>query len=159
MDAQASPDGVSISQIGRILFVAQRIRYSAFVFLHSVLEYAQTQCNFSDPQWQEIKDRIPYTKMQAMDGCMEMLAEIPAGEHCEFAALTLPLFLTGCETEDREKRYLILDRLFLMETSFAIGNISRARDALMAIWRSQRESKNQFWWKVMQDMGWELLLS
>lgn len=158
-----------MAQIGRLLFVAQRIRYAAFVFLHAMIEYAEsTLSDVSAADWRALVDNIPYTKSRAVDGCLDMLETLAVGAHCEFAALTLPLFVAGCETDDPRQRYFVLDRLSLLEKSVAIGNIARARDALMMIWQHPREdtthksnTKNgrQFWWKVLQEMGWELILS
>lgn len=159
LDTEIYLKGLSISQLSRLLFVAQRIRYSAFVFLHTVLEYARTIYIFVDLAWNKLLSRLPYTKSQAMDGCFEMLAETPVGEFCEFAGLTLPLFLAGCEVSDKDTRYVVIERLYLIEQSFAIGNIARARDALMTIWQYKNGPRHKVWWKVLQDMGWDLILS
>ncbi|CAG9951234.1 unnamed protein product [Clonostachys rosea f. rosea IK726] len=70
------PDGTSISQISRLLYVAQRTRYAAFVFLHSVVERAIELCKFGDAERDALRLQIPYTKSQALDGCLEMLAEV-----------------------------------------------------------------------------------
>ncbi|KAL1899570.1 lysine requiring protein [Sporothrix stenoceras] len=170
MGEKPCPAGVTMAQIGRLLFVAQRIRYAAFVFLHAMIEFAEnTLVDVAPHEWRSLVDSLPYTKTRAVDGCLDMLETLAVGAHCEFAALTLPLFIAGCETNDPRQRYFVLDRLFLLEKSVSIGNIARARDALMMIWQNPQESSTatvsksmtdrQFWWKVLQEMGWELILS
>ncbi|ERS96175.1 hypothetical protein HMPREF1624_07711 [Sporothrix schenckii ATCC 58251] len=160
---QPCPAGVTMAQIGRLLFVAQRIRYATFVFLHAMIEYAESTLIDVEPaEWRALIDGLPYAKARAVDGCLDMLETLPVGAHCEFAALTLPLFIAGCETGDPRQRYFVLDRLFLLEKSVAIGNITRARDALVMIWQqtdSTGKTARRFWWKILQEMGWELILS
>jgi hypothetical protein len=158
-DLTSLPKGVTVSQMSRLLFVAQRIRYAAFIFLHAALDRARTIWNLNDSVWVTVRRRIPYSKDEALHGALEMLADTPVGEHCEFAALTLPLFVAGCETSEAAKRYLILDRLHVMERRFGIGNISRAKDALMTIWQERSCGQSKSWWNILHEIGWELILS
>ncbi|CAG9957082.1 unnamed protein product [Clonostachys rosea f. rosea IK726] len=157
-EVQCLSDGTSISQISRLLYVAQRTRYAAFVFLHSVVERAIELCKFGDAERDALRLQIPYTKSQALDGCLEMLAEVPIAQHCEFAGLALAFFLAGCEVEDEHRKYLVLEKLFLIQRSFGLGHIASANEALMMIWQRDRGAKAQVWWNMMRDTGWELIL-
>lgn len=157
-DIQFCLGAITISQISRLLYVAQRTRYAAFVFLHSVTEYAVSTCGFSDSERDALRRQIPYTRVQALEGCLEMLAQTPVGDHCEFAGLALALFLAGCEVEEDDKRFLVLEKLFAIEHGFGLGHISRAKDALMMIWQQNRAAKRSMWWKTLRDIGWELII-
>lgn len=157
-DLQYLPGSVTVSQISRLLYVAQRTRYAAFVFLHLVVERAIELCRFGSTERHTLQLMIPYTKSQALDGCLEMIAEIPIAEYCEFAGLALAFFLAGCGVEDEHRRYLVLEKLFVIQHSFGLGHIARAHDALMMIWQQGRGFKQRAWWKQMWEMGWELIL-
>lgn len=87
-----------------------------------------------------------------------MLAEVPIAQHCEFAGLALAFFLAGCEVEDEHRKYLVLEKLFLIQRSFGLGHIASANEALMMIWQRDRGAKSQVWWNTMRDTGWELIL-
>lgn len=146
------------------MFVAQRIRYAAFVFLHSVLDQARSNCtSLEDLEWESLKERIPYTKSESLARCLEKLDQVRLGDHCEYAALNLPLFLAGCESDDPAQKFLILDRLALLEGSVGIGSIGRVREALLLIWqhnstRDGGELKTN-WRTILYNQGWELILS
>ncbi|CAH0022391.1 unnamed protein product [Clonostachys rhizophaga] len=157
-EVQCLSDGTTVSQISRLLYVAQRTRYAAFVFLHSVVERGIDLCKFGDAEKDALRVRIPYTKSQALDGCLEMLAEVPIAQHCEFAGLALAFFLAGCEVEDEHRKYLVLENLFLIQRSFGLGHIASANEALMMIWQRDRGAEPQVWWNTMRDTGWELIL-
>ncbi|CAG9983779.1 unnamed protein product [Clonostachys byssicola] len=157
-EVQCLSDGTTVSQISRLLYVAQRTRYAAFVFLHSVVERGIELCKFETAERDALRLQIPYTKSQALDGCLEMLAEVPIAQHCEFAGLALAFFLAGCEVEDEHRKYLVLEKLFLIQRSFGLGHIASANEALMMIWQRDRGAKPQVWWNTMRDTGWELIL-
>ena len=157
-DIQYLAGGITISQISRLLYVAQRTRYAAFVFLHAVVEWAIEICRFGNAERDALRNNIPYTKSQAMDGCLEMIGEIQIAEHCEFAGLALAFFLAGCEVEDEHRKYLVLEKLFTIQRSFGLGHIARARDALMMIWQRGRDVKRKVWWKTVRENGCELIL-
>ncbi|KAL1873122.1 hypothetical protein VTK73DRAFT_1083 [Phialemonium thermophilum] len=156
-DCQPCSVNITVAQISRLLYVAQRIRYAAFVFLHAVVDRAAEVYQVDPEERQRVHDQMPYTKDEALCGCLEMLSEIPIGKHCEFAGLALALFLVGCEVNDDRRRYLILDKLFVIERSFGLGHIARAKDGLMMIWQREQDG-HRFWWKTMEEIGWELIL-
>ncbi|KAL4787420.1 fungal-specific transcription factor domain-containing protein [Aspergillus varians] len=152
---QVCSGNMEVSQISRLLYVAQRTRYAAFVFLHALVDRAIETCRFTESESLDLRSQIPYTKAQALDGCLEMLAHVPIGEHCEFAGLALSLFLAGCEVREPHWKYLILEKLFTIERSFGLGHISRGREALMLIWQRGRRKA---WWNVMREEGLEIIL-
>lgn len=150
--------GITVSQISRLLYVAQRTRYAAFVFLHSVIERAVELCIFGDFERDFLLRNIPYTKSEALDLCLEMIANIPVAEHCEFAGLALAFFLAGCEVEDEQRRYLVLEKLFIIQYSFGLGHIAHVKDALMMIWHQGRGAERKVWWNTVDENGCGLII-
>jgi hypothetical protein len=98
---------------------------------------------------------ISWTKHDAVRCCLERVESLPLDEHCEYSALTFPLFITGCESEDPAARELVIQSLSKLEMNFGIGNVKRAKELLNILWNGA----NMHWLDVLEQLKWDLILA
>jgi hypothetical protein len=156
------PRGVSVASLGRSEAVANSFRHAAFVYLHSVL-YHITSSQDSDVNLSELQmlhTQISYTKAEAVDNTLATIERNFPLDRCEFSALCFPLFVAGCETSRQEHYATILSAVNQLELNFGIGNTSRVKSVLDHIWGSKMtDGGGKHWYKVLRELGWEILLS
>ncbi|KAE8152549.1 C6 transcription factor [Aspergillus avenaceus] len=139
------PKGTTQASLHRLRMVAECFRDAAYIYLHSTL----------DRMTQSYTTLISRTKQEAVHSCLERIATFPLDEHCEYSALTFPLFITGCETHDPDARDLVIRSLTKLEINFGIGNVKRAKELLAFLWRGQ----SMHWLDVLEGLNWNLNLA
>lgn len=136
--------------------MAECFRDAAYIHLHSTLEGIQA----------DLHQHLSRSKTEALDRCLTRIASfLPGPEtapeliicpaHCEFSALTFPLFFAGCECQTAAQREIVLSALELLESGFGIGNVSRVREVLGVLWMRGRTG----WGDVLVGMEWELIVA
>ncbi|KAF7589857.1 hypothetical protein BBP40_003569 [Aspergillus hancockii] len=145
------PKGTTNASLLRLRMVAECFRDATYIYLHSTLE--RMSQGFSLPSiWASL---ISQTKHDAVRRCLERVESFPVDEHCEFSALTFPLFITGCESESVAARVLVLQSLSKLEMNFGIGNVKRAKELLYILWNGP----NMHWLDVLEQLKWDLILA
>lgn len=158
------PSGITQGSLLRLQAVAECFRDAAYIHLHSTLEHIQTGQDQTHPH-RSIS--ISRTKTDARDTCLARVASFLPGSdrgnpelticpaHCEFSALTFPLFFTGGECQTAAQRGVILTALDLLETGFGIGNVNRVREVLGVMWTEGRKD----WRGVLGGLAWEVIVA
>ncbi|KAL4949960.1 fungal-specific transcription factor domain-containing protein [Aspergillus filifer] len=181
------PKGMSQATLFRLRLVAEYFRDAAYIYLHSTLERAQTRTpvpsskpsqeeeeeeeeEANNPWLQRLTTTISTSKTTALRSLLTRLKTHPIDPNCEFSALTLPLFIAGCEMDvsnssnptSEEERKLILHALGTLETNFGIGNVKRAKEVLGIVWGGREMEGNaggRHWMDVLEGLGWDLILA
>ncbi|QQK40367.1 Fungal transcriptional regulatory protein, N-terminal [Penicillium digitatum] len=182
------PQGTSPATITRLQLVAECFRDAGFVYLHSIMErisrvYPDTSPTVGpgttvNTQLEEIPslsalDWVPLIstpKSVAVYRCLGRIETFPLGDHCEYSALTFPLFISGCESDNVLDREIVLRSLGKLQDNFGIGNVRRAKELLGFLWARQDanfdaqcvgmgEQKNVHWLDIVEELGWELILA
>lgn len=125
-----------------------------------------TPCH-TTPQTPSITDwstLITTPKHIAIDRLLARIQSFPLDDHCEYSALTFPLFIAGAESDVFEHRELVLQSLSKLQENFGIGNTLRAKDVLRILWARQDSvdrvpSKKWHWMDVLEELQWELTLA
>lgn len=130
---------------------------------------APEACIESNPDISEWASLISIPKSSAIHRCLARIESFPLDDHCEYSALTFPLFISGCESEIFEHRDLIMKALGKLQDNFGIGNVKRAREVLRILWAKQDASirdsgdgggvKKPHWMDILDELQWELILA
>ncbi|KAJ5612851.1 hypothetical protein N7510_006045 [Penicillium lagena] len=172
-----TPPGLTAANLNRLQLVAECFRDAAFIHLHSILERMIMQQNDSydvasndsttTPSHipTQLSTLISTPKSTAVHRCLSRVESLHLDHHCEYSALTFPLFIAGCESTTAAQRELVTLSLDKLQNNFGIGNVRRAKDLLASLWmRRDAEnpdgvSKHVHWLDVLEELGWELILA
>lgn len=113
---------------------------------------------------------ISTSRSTAIHRCLARIQSFPLDDHCEYSALTFPLFITGCESDVVEHRDLIIDSLGKLQDNFGIGNVERAKEVLRILWERQdanaqvslgmgMNGQKVHWMDILEELQWELILA
>lgn len=112
---------------------------------------------------------ISTPKQLAIDRCLARVETFPLDDHCEYSALTFPLFLSGCESNNVADRGVVLQSLDKLQNNFGIGNVRRAKELLGILWARRDadagiyglglDHKQVHWLDIVEELGWELILA
>ncbi|KAJ6078690.1 hypothetical protein N7467_008443 [Penicillium canescens] len=186
------PRGTSPATLTRLQLVAECFRDAGFVYLYSIMERIDrdhlnttvttttttTPNNTINPQSLETpslsaQDWLPLIstpKSLAVYRCLSRVETFPLDDHCEYSALTFPLFISGCESENIADREVVLRSLGKLQDNFGIGNVRRAKDLLGILW-ARRDAdcdaevagigihRKVHWLDIVEELGWELILA
>ncbi|CAG8903931.1 unnamed protein product [Penicillium egyptiacum] len=182
------PQGTSPATLTRLQLVAECFRDAAFVYLHSIMErisrahpddsptvspstivttHLEENPPLSAQDWLPL---ISTPKNVAICRCLGRIETFPLGDHCEYSALTFPLFISGCESDNVADREVVLRSLGKLQDNFGIGNVRRAKELLGILWARQDANfdprfigtdrqKNVHWLDIVEELGWELILA
>ncbi|CAG8298533.1 unnamed protein product [Penicillium nalgiovense] len=180
------PQGTSPATLIRLQLVAECFRDAGFVYLHSIMERISrthphtsptvspsinTQLEGNPPlSAQDWLPLISTRKNVAVCRCLGRIETFPLGDHCEYSALTFPLFISGCESDDTADREVVIRSLGKLQDNFGIGNVRRAKELLRILWaRQDANSDARFigmgpqrtvhWLDILEELGWELILA
>lgn len=172
------PQGLTNESLSRLQLVAECFRDAAFIYLHSILERMAThpppavRSDVSDIlNLQDYKSLISLPKQTAVDKCLSRIESLHLDDHCEYSALTFPLFISGCESEVFAHRDLVVESLSKLQSNFGIGNTQRAKEVLRILWSRRdgyipdpsntiRSGKiNLHWFDVLEELQWDLTLA
>ncbi|CAI7611037.1 unnamed protein product [Penicillium pancosmium] len=173
------PQGLTTETLSRLQLVAECFRDAGFIYLHSILERMQTQ-----PQPQprttsditpslteveiELTSLISVPKAIAVDRCLSRIESLHLDDHCEYSALTFPLFISGCESEVLAHRDLVVNSLAKLQSNFGIGNTQRAKEVLRILWSRRdaytrnpagKKTENVHWFDILEELQWDLTLA
>ncbi|THC99312.1 hypothetical protein EYZ11_001218 [Aspergillus tanneri] len=150
----AAPKGITESTLLRLRLVAECFRDAAYIFLHTTLDKMSrkfTSQNLAS-LWPSL---ITLSKGDALECLLERIKSVSLDQHCEYSALTFPLFITGCETGSPASRDLVIRSLSKLEVNFGIGNVKRAKELLHILW----EGEETHWLDVLERLNWGLILA
>lgn len=139
--------------------VADCFHDAAYIYLHSTLErMVHAQQPPPPPQaaaaWASLTS---VTKPDALRRCLSRIrAFFPLGSHCEYSALTFPLFIAGCAAVERGEREIVVSALGALERNFGIGNVQRVRELLGVLWEGPGMGH---WLDVLEELQWDLILA
>lgn len=122
---------------------------------------------------------LSITKQQALDRCLNRISLfLSAGRdttstdnyededefticprHCEYSALTFPLFIAGCECRSEMQMGIVASALGRLEVGFGIGNVKRVKEVLGVLWVGEDCDGRRHWLDVLEDLGWELIVA
>lgn len=114
---------------------------------------------------------VSTTKSTAIHRCLARVESFPFDNHCEYSALTFPLFISGCESDAFEHRGLIMESLGKLQDNFGIGNVQRAKEVLRILWERRDAdvhvsagvggpgSRKVHWMDILDELQWELILA
>ncbi|KAJ5204188.1 uncharacterized protein N7498_005067 [Penicillium cinerascens] len=182
------PRGITPAALTRLQLVAECFRDAAFVYLHSTLERMSMNsdhfkaptnhpdalspaCLFENsPYITEWAPLISTPKSTAIYRCLARVESFPLDDHCEYSALTFPLFISGCESDVFAHRDLIIRSLGKLQFNFGIGNVERAKEVLRVLWARQdanaqdvaaggSASRKTHWVDILEELQWELILA
>ncbi|KAH8698306.1 putative C6 transcription factor [Talaromyces proteolyticus] len=157
------PPGISEMTFERLRVVAHHFHYAAFIFLHSIIDII-AQPNLSDLEDPHadfssmVHSLVVFSKTEALQNLVSLLRTLPPDNHSEFSALTFPLFIAGCEYEERDQLALILDSLQTLELNFGILNTKRAQEFLVNLSRLRAKGNWKHWLHILEDVDWDLIL-
>lgn len=178
------PQGLTPATLTRLQLVAECFRDAAFIFLHSTLErmnqnippqsfhnsLSEDLHPYSIPQAADWTHLVSVPKSTAIHRCLARIQSFPLDDHCEYSALTFPLFISGCESDVFEHRDLIIESLGKLQDNFGIGNVERAKEVLRILWARQDadahvsfgigvNGKKVHWMDILEELQWELILA
>ncbi|KAJ5127383.1 hypothetical protein N7448_008162 [Penicillium atrosanguineum] len=177
------PNDITPAALSRLQLVAECFREAAFIFLHSTLERMSANSDtppnsirprcilYFHPHITPRKNSISY-RMGPFNFNPKInrhSPSFPLDDHCEYSALTFPLFISGCESEVFAHRDLIICSLCKLQTNFGIGNVERAKELLRILWARQdanakdiaaggTASRKTHWIDILEELQWELIL-
>ncbi|KAH8432606.1 fungal specific transcription factor domain-containing protein [Aspergillus melleus] len=149
------PRGTTEATLRRLRMVAECFRDAAYIYLHSTLNRMSNQNHTTHCLPSSWPDLITLSKDEALERCLERVRSNPLDQHCEYSALTFPLFITGCESQDPEARELVIESLTKLEANFGIGNVKRAKELLRILWQGAQ----MHWLDVLEQLKWGLILA
>ncbi|KAI2791436.1 hypothetical protein POX_c04297 [Penicillium oxalicum] len=161
------PQDLTKSTLTRLKLVAECFRDAGFIYLHSILERIKTgtstPCDDTSGSndWSSL---VTTPKDVAINRLLSRIQTFPLGDHCEYSALTFPLFIAGAESEVFEYRDLVLRSFGKLQENFGIGNTIRAKEVLCALWvrrdaAQQDRSVKVHWMDVLEELQWDLNLA
>lgn len=137
--------------------VADCFHDAAYIYLHSTLErMAQPPSRIPTAAMAAWSSLISVSKSTALHRCLSRIRSSPPDHHCEYSALTFPLFIAGCESRDPEDREVVVRVLGVLEENFGIGNVKRVRELLGVLWEGEGE---MHWLDVLEELQWDLILA
>ncbi|PYH93494.1 C6 transcription factor [Aspergillus ellipticus CBS 707.79] len=145
------PKGITEANLLRLRMVADCFRDAAYIYLHSTLEKMNQGLSATTP-W------VGFISLPRSDALRQLLHKIRTAsldEHCEFSALTFPLFIAGCESKDPGDRDLVISSLSKLEVNFGIGNVGRAKELLHILWKGG----GVHWLDMLEQLQWDLILA
>lgn len=126
----------------------------------------------NEPNLQECQALISLPKQTAVNRCLSRIESLDLDDHCEYSALTFPLFISGCESESFAHRDLVVESLSKLQSNFGIGNTQRAKEVLRILWSRRDEYipdssdtirgsgvTNLHWFDVLEELQWDLTLA
>lgn len=124
----------------------------------------------NSPYITELAPLISVPKSTAIYRCLARVESFPLDDHCEYSALTFPLFISGCESDVFDHRDLVIRSLGKLQTNFGIGNVERAKEVLRILWVRQdanaqdivaggSASRKTHWVDILEELQWELILA
>ncbi|GIJ91533.1 hypothetical protein Asppvi_010500 [Aspergillus pseudoviridinutans] len=147
------PKGTTEENLTRLRMVAECFCDAAYIYLHSTLErMMRGPTQRASPIWTSF---VSLSKRVAVERCLRSIRSSPLDDHCEYSALTFPLFITGCECEEAIDRELIMQSLTQLEINFGIGNVKRAKELLNILWAGEK----LHWLDVLEHLKWDLILT
>lgn len=170
------PQGTPAATLTRLQLVAECFRDAGFAYLHSIMEHISRDLEISELAipvgaipTQDWCSLISSPKQPAIDRCLARVKNFPLDDHCEYSALTFPLFISGCESNNIADREVVLQSLDKLQHNFGIGNVRRAKELLGILWtRRDADSglyglgidhKQVHWLDIVKELGWELILA
>ena len=152
------PKGITQANLSRLEMVAACFHDAAYIYLHSTLE------RISQQQQQQQQPPLPSSwaalvhlpKTEAVHRFLNRVKSVPLlASHCEYSALTFPLFIAGCESDIAAERAIVMLSLDRLQENYGIGNVQRAKELLVTLWR---RSRRQHWMDALDRLQWELML-
>ncbi|KAJ5247350.1 hypothetical protein N7468_002333 [Penicillium chermesinum] len=161
------PQSLTPASLTRLQLVAECFRDAAFIYLHSVLEWLAIKVlgQASSLQMTDWSSLVSIPKSMAVQRCLARVETFPLDDHCEYSALTFPLFISGCENETIGHRDLVLRCLGKLQVNFGIGNVRRAKELLGILWARQDASAQHevgspvHWLDILDELQWDLILA
>ncbi|KAJ6109533.1 hypothetical protein N7486_001768 [Penicillium sp. IBT 16267x] len=173
------PQGLTTASLTRLQLVAECFRDAGFIYLHSILEHMSlTSMNknaSAELYYTEWAPLIFTPKSVAIHRCLARVGTFPLDDHCEYSALTFPLFIAGAESDVFAHRSLVIQSLAKLQDNFGIGNVKRAEEVLGILWArkdanalnemivgEQTENTNAqsaHWLDILEELQWELILA
>ncbi|KAJ5491447.1 hypothetical protein N7539_003014 [Penicillium diatomitis] len=165
------PQDLTPDTLSRLKLVAECFRDAGFVYLHSILErMKKPACTPAEipvkptSESRPLSSLITTPKDIAIQRLLCRIQDFPLDDHCEYSALTFPLFIAGAESEEFEHRSLVLQSLGKLQENFGIGNTIRAREVLCALWvrRDAAQcdgSARVHWMDILEELQWDLTLA
>lgn len=170
------PPGTSQATLTRLQLVAECFRDAGFTYLHSIMERISRDSETVDiatsveitskDDWLSL---ISTPKQLAVDRCLARVESFPLDDHCEYSALTFPLFISGCESDNVADREIVLQCLGKLQVNFGIGNVRRAKELLGILWARRDAAvelyglgmgyKEVHWFDVVEELVLELILA
>ncbi|KAJ5752485.1 hypothetical protein N7520_009402 [Penicillium odoratum] len=173
------PQGLNPESLTRLQLVAECFRDAGFIYLHSILEHMSLKLKTTNtstaPYYTEWASLIFTPKSTAVHRCLARIETFPLDDHCEYSALTFPLFIAGAESNILAHRSLVIQSLAKLRDNFGIGNVKRAEEVLGILWA--RKDANAFdeiflgehsanvnaqsahWLDILEELKWELILA
>lgn len=135
--------------------VADCFHEAAYIYLHSTLErMAQNIDTYRiPPAWRSF---ISVSESDARNRCLARIDSSCLDGHCEYSALTFPLFIAGCESGSHAERDIVARSLGALETSFGFGNVGRVRELLGMLWDGDT---TVHWQDMLEELRWDLILA
>ncbi|GCB27141.1 uncharacterized transcriptional regulatory protein C15D4.02 [Aspergillus awamori] len=166
------PRGITESNLVRLRMVANCFRDAAYLYLHSTLE--RLNQGMASPPSLPLATPLPLAlqassklvpapspsislpRSTALHQLLSRIRAFPLDEHCEYSALTFPLFIAGCESRDPSDQELIIQSLNKLEANFGIGNVRRAKEMLSILWAGEGDVH---WLDMLERLQWDLILA
>lgn len=146
------PKGITEQNLARLRMVAECFCDAAYIYLHSTLErMMRGLTQRASSVWTSF---VSLSKQGAVERCLRNIRSYPLDDHCEYSALTFPLFITGCECKETIDRELIMQSLTQLEVNFGIGNVKRAKELLDILWAGEK----LHWLDLLERLKWDLIL-
>ncbi|KAJ5166655.1 uncharacterized protein N7482_005436 [Penicillium canariense] len=168
------PQDLTQETLRRLQLVAECFRDAGFIYLHSILKRMSMKGSpiphlaKDTPYLTDWSPLITTPKSTAIQRLLARIQTFPLDDHCEYSALTFPLFIAGCESDVFDHRDLVLQSLGKLQVNFGIGNVRRAKDVLAILWarqdaspqdRSDAAGTKLHWIDILEELQWELNLA
>lgn len=167
------PTGITPASLNRLQLVAECFRDAAFIYLHSILErMSMKSANLNNNGEPESTSGSMYStewaaliftpKSTAVHRCLARVETFPLDNHCEYSALTFPLFISGAESEVPAHRDLVIQALNKLQDNFGIGNVRRAKELLGILWARKDDNANLqgvHWQDILEELQWDVILA
>ncbi|KAJ5663986.1 hypothetical protein N7507_004717 [Penicillium longicatenatum] len=173
------PQGLKPASLTRLQLVAECFRDAGFIYLHSILEHMslrsiekRASANLYYTEWAPL---IFTPKSVAVHRCLARVETFPLDDHCEYSALTFPLFIAGAESDVLAHRRLVVQSLAKLQNNFGIGNVKRAEEVLGILWARKdanalddiilgepninMNAQSAHWLDILEELQWELILA
>ncbi|KAJ5938248.1 hypothetical protein N7454_004590 [Penicillium verhagenii] len=173
------PQGLTSASLARLQLVAECFRDAGFIYLHSILDHMGikqiSKDSSSDLYATHWASLVSIPKSTAVHRCLERVQTFPLDDHCEYSALTFPLFIAGAESDVFAHRSLVTQSLAKLQDNFGIGNVKRAAEVLEILWARKDANtlngaiqgeldrnldvQSSHWLDILEELKWELILA